>query len=47
MRDNASTIAFNRVLSVSDDRLHYTQTTVVDIYGRRFDHTDENTLSRQ
>lgn len=47
MRDNASTIAFNRTITVSGDRLHYEETTVVDIYGKRFDHTDENDLVRQ
>jgi len=46
MRDNASTISFNRTLTVADDILRYEELTVVDIYGRRFDHTDQNTLSR-
>lgn len=47
MRDNASTQSFTRRLEVKGDELHYKQTTVVDIYGRVFDHTDENTLTRQ
>ena len=47
MRDNASTISFNRSITVSGSTLAYEETTVVDIYGKRFDHTDENTLSRQ
>lgn len=46
MRDNASTIAFNRTITVDESRLNYEETTVVDIYGRRFDHTDGNTLIR-
>ena len=46
MRDNASTLSFNRSITVSGATLRYEQTTVVDIYGKRFDHTDENTLTR-
>ena len=47
MRDNASTLSFNRILTVEGDRLNYEETTVVDIYGKRFDHTDENSLTRE
>jgi hypothetical protein len=46
MRDNASTLSFHRIISVDEGRLHYEETTVVDIYGKRFDHTDENALVR-
>ena len=46
MRDNATTVSFHRVLTVVQDRLVYEETTVVDIYGKRFDHTDQNSLSR-
>jgi len=46
MRDNASTISFDRTLNVAGDTLRYEELTVVDIYGKRFDHTDENTLTR-
>jgi len=37
---------FESVVGESSDQLHYSETTVVDIYGRRFDHTDENDLVR-
>ncbi len=47
MRDNASTQSFTRRIEVSGNELSYKQTTVVDIYGRVFDHTDENTLTKQ
>lgn len=47
MRDNASTQSFTRRIEVTGDRLSYRQNTVIDIYGRVVDHTDENTLSRQ
>jgi len=44
MRDNASTVAFRHDLSVEGKTLDYSETTVLDIYGRSFDHTDENQL---
>ena len=46
MRDHAKTSAFRHKLSVDGDTLTYDETTVLDIYGKRFDHTDENTLTR-
>jgi hypothetical protein len=46
MRDKASTLEFRHRLTLAGDHLHYHQTTVLDIYGRRFDHTDENDLVR-
>ena len=45
MRDNAKTLEFRHTISVGVDSLTYDETTVLDIYGRRFDHTDENTLT--
>jgi len=47
MRDNASTLEFTHELTVDGDRLSYFETTVVDIYGKTFEHTDENELTRQ
>lgn len=46
MRDNASTLEFRQRLIIEGDQLAYAETTVVDIYGRRFDHTDQNELTR-
>ncbi len=46
MRDNAATVSFDRTLRVSGDTLAYDELTIVDIYGRRFDHTDANVLTR-
>jgi len=46
MRKNARTLSFLYKAKLEADRLHYAETTVLDIYGRRFDHTDENELSR-
>ena len=46
MRDNARTTAFRQQLVVHADRLSYSQTTMVDIYGKVFEHTDDNKLVR-
>jgi len=46
MRDHASTQSFTHRIEVNGDELSYHETTVVDIYGRIFDHTDTNTLKR-
>lgn len=47
MRDNARTLAFSHKLIVGDNTLAYQETTIVDIYGNQFEHTDENELTRQ
>jgi hypothetical protein len=46
MRDNAKTLEFRHRISVTGDSLDYDETTVLEIYGKRFDHTDQNTLVR-
>lgn len=46
MRDNASTEAFEHRIVLAGDELHYVETSYLDIYGRKFEHTDENTLKR-
>jgi hypothetical protein len=46
MRDKASTLSYIHQLTVADESLNYQQTTVVDIYGKHFDHTDQNSLTR-
>lgn len=47
MQKNARTTAFHHRITVGEKTLHYRETTIVDIYGRTFEHTDENTLTRQ
>jgi hypothetical protein len=47
MRDNARTVSFRHRIAVSGDVLNYSETTVLDIYGGPFDHTDENRLTRK
>ena len=46
MRDNARTVGFRHRLVVDDATLTYDEATIVDIYGKRFEHTDTNTLTR-
>ncbi len=46
MRDHASTTAFRHRITVGGKTLHYAETTELDIYGRHFEHTDENQLQR-
>jgi len=47
MRDNAKTLEFRHRISVTGDTLIYDEKTVLDIYGKRFDHNDANTLLRR
>ena len=47
MRDNASTLAFDHEVNIEPDRLSYSETTKLEIYGRTFDHTDANELTRR
>jgi hypothetical protein len=46
MAKEARTTEFRHRLTIDGDRLSYAQTTVLEIYGKSFDHTDENTLVR-
>jgi len=45
MRDNAKTLAFRHEIRVAAGTLSYAETTSLEIYGRAFEHTDENQLS--
>jgi hypothetical protein len=46
MRDQARTVEFRQKIQINGDRLSYAETVVLEIYGRTFDHTDENELTR-
>lgn len=46
MRDNARTASFNQQIILNGDSLAYEQTTVLDIYGRSFNHIDKSKLTR-
>lgn len=45
MQENASSKAFSQKIVVGNGTLAYTQTTLLDIYGREFEHTDGNELT--
>lgn len=47
MRDNARTTEFHHRITVGNGKLSYSETTIVDIYGEVFEHTDDNELMRQ
>ena len=47
MRDNARTTEFRHHVVVGNGRLSYAETTIVEIYGKTFEHTDQNELTRQ
>ncbi len=46
MRENARTMEFRHQITVGPERLSYSETTIVEIYGKVFEHTDENALTR-
>ena len=46
MKNNAKTTEFIQELTVSNKELSYTQTMVLDIYGRKFEHKDSNILQK-
>ena len=45
MHKKAKTLSFKREFKVVNNKLTYSQTMVLDIYGKIFDHIDENTLT--
>ena len=47
MRDRARTTAFHHRITVGNDKLSYQETTTVAIYGKVFEHSDSNELTRQ
>ena len=47
MRDNARTTKFHHEITVGNGKLNYAETTIVEIYGKVFEHTDQNELILQ
>lgn len=47
MRDKACTTEFRHEIKVGGGKLSYMETTIVDIYGKVFEHTDQNELTLQ
>lgn len=46
MRDKARTVSFSHKITVEGDAMVYSESTLLDIYGRSYDHTDINRLKR-
>ena len=46
MKSKAKTLEFKRTLYLNGDQLSYEQITTVDIYGKIFEHKDDNVLFR-
>ena len=47
MKDNARTTEFRHQVTVGNGTLAYVETMIIDIYGKTFEHTDQNKLVRQ
>ena len=47
MNQKAKTEAFEIKLDLRENELVYEQTTFLDIYGKKFEHTDRNVLSKK
>lgn len=45
MKENARTTEFTHRIIVGNGELSYSETTMVNIYGKHFEHTDENELT--
>jgi len=46
MKLNAQTTAFEHTIKVNGNKMNYSETTVVKIYGTTFNHTDDNELTK-
>ena len=46
MKKKARTVKYYHKIMVQGDALNYQQTMSLEIYGKQFDHTDNNTLTR-
>ncbi|SCA56054.1 conserved hypothetical protein [Candidatus Terasakiella magnetica] len=47
MSKKASCVEFHQTIIVGDRKMSYSQTSLIDIYGKMFEHTDENELFRK
>lgn len=47
MQSHAKTTAFMHTITITGNELAYSETTMLDIYGRSFEHTDKNVLTRR
>ena len=46
MHKKAKTTSFKQTMTVKGNEIHYHETTMVDIYGNSFEHTDTNTIKK-
>ena len=46
MKENASTLSFKQLISLEAGELKYEYRTLLDIYGREFDHVDKSLLTK-
>jgi hypothetical protein len=46
MKENALTTSFESKFVIKGDTLHFYEKTMLEIYGKTFEHTDENVLKR-
>lgn len=46
LQQKAKVKTYNQQVTLSGNTLHYKQNMMLDIYGRSFDHIDENTLTK-
>ncbi|KAA3606235.1 MAG: DUF1794 domain-containing protein [Calditrichaeota bacterium] len=47
MEKNAKTTKFSHKISIANGKMSYSETTTLEIYGKVFEHTDANELTRQ
>ena len=47
LRSKARATEFRHHIAVSGDELDYNETTILEIYGKTFEHTDKNVLTRR
>ena len=47
MKKKALTKSYHQIIEIEDGKMTYAETTMLDIYGREFEHTDKNELILQ
>jgi hypothetical protein len=47
MKEKAKTKSFHHSISIQNNIMTYKETTILDIYGKDFEHVEENTLSKE
>jgi len=47
MLNNAKTTSYTMKLRVDDNKMYYSQKSILEIYDNVFEHTEENTLSKE